>query len=347
MKFTKMQGSGQRLCLPGLYPGNAGGSARPGPAGVRPALRHRLGRTDLHLSLGLCRRADADVQCRRLGERDVRQRHPLRGESLPTTRGWWARPALTVETLAGIKHLELHLEHGKVSAVTVDMGGPHLGGEPGPHHPGERDYTVTPVSMGNPHAGAPMWTTRERWTCPGWAPDFEHHPSFPNRTNTEFVQVLGPDHLRMRVWGAGQRRDHGLRHRPARCWVATGAQRQVRPQRRRGPAGRPPAHPLGRGDRPRLHDRRGRHCLLRENLSRTDSQNASIFERRMLIRCAHFVRSKSAPFARGLTARVHSAPLSLLSQTNPLSWASFGFPDSHTCGLGGVFSDVHAVGKHD
>ena len=48
-----------------------------------------------------------------------------------------------------------------------------------------------------------MWTTRERWTCPGWAPILSTTPASPNRTNTEFVQVLGPDHLRMRVWERG------------------------------------------------------------------------------------------------------------------------------------------------
>jgi diaminopimelate epimerase len=34
-------------------------------------------------------------------------------------------------------------------------------------------------------------------------PQFEHHPVFPQRTNTEFIQVVNPNHLKMRVWERG------------------------------------------------------------------------------------------------------------------------------------------------
>ena len=67
---------------------------------------------------------------------------------------------------------------------------------------GDRSWQVTCVSMGNPHcitfvdnvASIPLATI---------GPEFEHHEVFPERTNTEFVQVIGRDRLRMRVWERG------------------------------------------------------------------------------------------------------------------------------------------------
>ena len=116
-------------------------------------------------------------------------------------KGLTDQTQVTVETLAGIKTLELHVQDGAVRSVTVDMGAPVWEEERVLSIQG-REYTVLPVSMGNPHAVLYVEDTAAL-DLPALGPDFEHHPSFPNRTNTEFVEVLGPAHLKMRVWERG------------------------------------------------------------------------------------------------------------------------------------------------
>ena len=132
-------------------------------------------------------------------------------------RGLTDKTEITVETLAGVRTLQLHTEGGRVSAVTVDMGQPVLqpdripvlaGGSTAVNLPleaGGRSWEVTCLSMGNPHAvvfvpdpaALPLETL---------GPQFENHPLFPERINTEFVRVDGPEELTMRVWerGAGE-----------------------------------------------------------------------------------------------------------------------------------------------
>jgi diaminopimelate epimerase len=65
-----------------------------------------------------------------------------------------------------------------------------------------KTWSVTCVSMGNPHC---MTFVEDVKAIPleTIGPKFEHHPVFPQRTNTEFVQVIRPDYLRMRVWERG------------------------------------------------------------------------------------------------------------------------------------------------
>ncbi|MBQ7565086.1 MAG: diaminopimelate epimerase [Lachnospiraceae bacterium] len=68
-----------------------------------------------------------------------------------------------------------------------------------------REYKMTCVSMGNPHAVIFMEDV-EHFPVEVEGPKLEHHPCFPNRVNTEFVQILDRDNLQMRVWerGAGE-----------------------------------------------------------------------------------------------------------------------------------------------
>lgn len=108
---------------------------------------------------------------------------------------------LQIETLAGIRQLTLHTKAGRVSAVTVDMGQPEIGERRDICAAG-RSYEITPVSMGNPHAVIYL-AEPERMDLPGVGPAIEHHPSFPQRTNVEFVAVLDRRHLSMRVWERG------------------------------------------------------------------------------------------------------------------------------------------------
>lgn len=116
-------------------------------------------------------------------------------------KGLVKKNPLTVETLGGIKVLELTVENDQVSAVTVDMGKPVLSPSVEITVKG-KTYTVNPVSMGNPHSVVYL-PEIDRLDLPAIGPDFECHPMFPNRTNTEFVEVLDRTHLKMRVWERG------------------------------------------------------------------------------------------------------------------------------------------------
>ena len=108
---------------------------------------------------------------------------------------------LEVETLAGVKQLFLSLSGNAVGAVTVDMGVP----VPSPVcsiDVGGKEYRLTPISMGNPHAVV-FVEDPGVLDLPALGPKFECHPAFPHRTNTEFVKVCAPDRLAMRVWERG------------------------------------------------------------------------------------------------------------------------------------------------
>lgn len=111
------------------------------------------------------------------------------------------KTALSIETKAGLKILELHVKNGKVATVTVDMGTPVVEEKRTLTILG-KDYVVRPVSMGNPHA-VTFLTGVESLNLFELGPHFENHPSFPDRTNTEFVEVLDEKHLKMRVWERG------------------------------------------------------------------------------------------------------------------------------------------------
>lgn len=116
-------------------------------------------------------------------------------------KGYTDKRKLTVETLSGIKTLELGVSFGKVKSVTVDMG-EALPGEDRTLTVDGKTVTCTPVSVGNPHAvlfvedieKAPLTTL---------GPKIEHHEAFPGGVNVEFVQVLSDSELRMRVWERG------------------------------------------------------------------------------------------------------------------------------------------------
>lgn len=125
---------------------------------------------------------------------------------------------ISIETLAGIKYLKLTIQDGKVSKVRVNMGEPVLapeqipvaaGTEPVVREPIEvcgREWKMTCVSMGNPHAVVFIDTPVREFPLSEVGPHFENHERFPRRTNTEFVRVLDRRTLEMRVWerGAGE-----------------------------------------------------------------------------------------------------------------------------------------------
>jgi diaminopimelate epimerase len=124
------------------------------------------------------------------------------------------KPTLRIETGRGVLLLDVEVTGGTVRRVRVDMGEPILEAARIPttlvgNPPAAatlkidgRSYSVTCVSMGNPHcvqfvddvAGAPVTTL---------GPRIETDPHFPARTNVEFVEVLSRGELRMRVWERG------------------------------------------------------------------------------------------------------------------------------------------------
>lgn len=137
--------------------------------------------------------------------------------------GIQVKDVITVETGAGVKVVRLLFEAGEVCGATVDMGEPELtparipvlteastdgGQQRFVAHPVDVDgqlYEITAVSMGNPHAVIFMKGIDEL-DLTRIGPNFEHHPLFPKRTNTEFVEVISSNKVRMRVWerGAGE-----------------------------------------------------------------------------------------------------------------------------------------------
>ncbi len=100
--------------------------------------------------------------------------------------------------------------------VTVNMGQPHLLAADIPttlvaadekvlNHPLEvagQSWLVTCVSMGNPHC-IMFVDDIAAIDLSAIGPQFEHHTAFPQRTNTEFVEVVRPNYLKMRVWERG------------------------------------------------------------------------------------------------------------------------------------------------
>ncbi len=116
-------------------------------------------------------------------------------------KGLTEKTILSIETLAGMRELALHVEGSAVKSVTVDMGEPVIFQARSIEVKGI-SYTIKPVSMGNPHAVLYI-DNLDELDLPVLGPGFEHHPSFPNRTNTEFVQVFDRGMVRMRVWERG------------------------------------------------------------------------------------------------------------------------------------------------
>jgi diaminopimelate epimerase len=128
--------------------------------------------------------------------------------------GYVKGTSCTVETLSGIKTLQFTLDsNGQVASARVDMGAAILNGEQIPSTiQGEKvvdypltvagkQYRITLVSMGNPHCVVfedPQTVELEKV-----GPLFEHNAIFPKRVNTEFVKVVGKNHIQMRVWERG------------------------------------------------------------------------------------------------------------------------------------------------
>ena len=139
-------------------------------------------------------------------------------------KGLTEKTKLKIETLAGIKELELNVENGKVKTVKVDMGEPILEAEKIPVYIDEKMKTegITPtsviknlkleaynqnfiftcVSMGNPHA-ITFIDDVEKFDVKKFGSVFEVAKAFPKKSNIEFVEIIDKENINMRVWERG------------------------------------------------------------------------------------------------------------------------------------------------
>jgi len=124
------------------------------------------------------------------------------------------KDVITVETLSGIKTLKLNVENGKVKTVRVNMGAPILECDEVPvkyddekmiNKPVKVDgktFNITCVSMGNPHAVTFINDT-DNLEIEKIGPKFENNEIFPDKVNTEFIQIIDKNTIKMRVWERG------------------------------------------------------------------------------------------------------------------------------------------------
>ena len=216
MKFTKMQGCGNDY----VY---VNGMQEVMPAEKKPEAVRFL--SDRHFGIG----GDGVIFINAASEADFEMemynadgtRSEMCGNGIRCVgkfvydKGLTDKTKITVVSAGQIKYLDLQVgEKGQVESVKVNMGSPILAPSQIPavfdgdvviDEPilvqGE-EYRVTCVSMGNPHAVVFVNQTGEM-DLEEIGPSFENHPVFPNRTNTEFVEVVDRNHVKMRVWERG------------------------------------------------------------------------------------------------------------------------------------------------
>ena len=129
-------------------------------------------------------------------------------------RGMTTKNVITLETLGGIKTLQLHIQNDIVIAVTADMGEPILEAAQIPVISDkmpvigeklqilDKTFDVTCVSMGNPH-GVIFVDDTEHFEVEKYGKVAEVHPMFPKKANIEFAHVIDRTHMSMRVWERG------------------------------------------------------------------------------------------------------------------------------------------------
>lgn len=130
-------------------------------------------------------------------------------------KGLTDKTVFTLETLAGIKTLSLTVEGGVTKSVSVGMGKAEFACAKVPvvWDGGEvvnkkltlssGDWLITCVSMGNPHCVTFIDRSPRELNLEKIGPEFENNAIFPERVNTEFIRVIDPRTLEMRVWERG------------------------------------------------------------------------------------------------------------------------------------------------
>ncbi len=213
MKFTKMQGLGNDYVYVNCFEETLN---NPGETAVRVSDRHFGIGADGLIMINPSGNADFEMEMYNAdGSRGEMCGNGIRCVAKYVyDYGLTDKTHISIETLGGIKYVDLIVEDGKVRLVKVDMGSPVLETEKipvtgvgeravnAPIQVDGREYRMTAVSMGNPHAvvfvddvkGLELEKT---------GPFFENHECFPKRVNTEFVRVLDRKTVEMRVWERG------------------------------------------------------------------------------------------------------------------------------------------------
>ncbi len=215
MKFTKMHGCGNDY----VY---VNGFTEKVPQERKPELVRRL--SDRHFGIGgdgvIFINPSTEADCEMEMYNADGSRSEMCGNGIRCVakyvydKGIVPRTEFSVISGGQVKYMELTVENGQATRVRVNMGSPILVPEQVPVRvEGDsavdvpimvqgQEYRMTCVSMGNPHAVIFADHVAEMdLTAVG--PDFEHHDCFPNRTNTEFVEVLDRSRAFMRVWERG------------------------------------------------------------------------------------------------------------------------------------------------
>lgn len=213
MKFAKMHGCGNDYVYVNCFDERV---EDPGKLAVRVSDRHFGIGSDGLILIGASERADFRM---RMFNADGSEGE-MCGNGIRCVakyvydHGMTDRTQISVETGAGVKELDLTVESGKVKTVRVDMGEPILQAAQIPvisererviDEPvtvSGREWRMTCVSMGNPHAVVFVPDT-EHFEIEKYGPLFENDSAFPRRINTEFVQLLGKSEINMRVWERG------------------------------------------------------------------------------------------------------------------------------------------------
>jgi diaminopimelate epimerase len=220
MRFTKMQGAGNDYvyvdCFQEPVPGDPAGLAR------RMADRHFGVGGDGLILIRPSTVADARMQMFNADGSEAE----MCGNGVRCVakyvydHGICRRDRLKIETGAGVLSLDLEVRGGLAQRVRVDMGEPILAAEqipatlPSDAARPDRPVVgaklvvdgvaleVTCVSMGNPHCVTFVDRLGDDWVL-GIGPKIETDPHFPQRVNAEFVEVISPSEVRMRVWERG------------------------------------------------------------------------------------------------------------------------------------------------
>ncbi|MBQ8596178.1 MAG: diaminopimelate epimerase [Lachnospiraceae bacterium] len=215
MKFTKMQGCGNDY----VY---VDGAKEKIALEEKPEMVRRL--SDRHFGIGgdgvifINPAEEADFEMEMYNADGTRSEMCGNGircvAKFVYDKGLTDKTSLSIVSCGKIKYIDLTVEDGKVSLVKVNMGAPILESAQVPViseneqvideaiEVDGKEYKMTCVSMGNPHAIVFMDNVADL-EIEKIGPFFENHVRFPNRTNTEFIKVLDDHTVEMRVWERG------------------------------------------------------------------------------------------------------------------------------------------------
>lgn len=213
MRFTKMQGLGNDYVYVNCFEEKV---AHPSETAVRVSDRHFGIGADGLILIKPSEKADFEMEMYNAdGSRGEMCGNGIRCVAKYVyDYGLTDQTHISIETLGGIKYLDLIVEEGRVRLVKVDMGSPVLEAEQipiiglgnrvldEPIRVDDMEYRITGVSMGNPH-GVVFLKDVKNLEIEKIGPLFEHHECFPNRVNTEFAHVLDRQTAEMRVWERG------------------------------------------------------------------------------------------------------------------------------------------------